>query len=141
MPHARRQARVLAMQALCQWEVQQSVDPVDLDEFLLAQVGVGGRIDYAGSLVRAFWSMGDDIDERISAAADRWELPRLSMVDRNVMRIAVTEMLLGEIPPPVAIDEAIEIGKEFGAADSPRFINGVLDKVRKGLPEPLRDKR
>jgi len=137
MPHTRRHARVLAMQALCQWDVQQNNDPTALTEFLLKQVGEGGRIDYAASLVTSYWASHDDVDRRLSAAADRWDLPRLSVVDRNVMRVAVVEMLVGEIPPPVAIDEAIEIGKAFGEADSPRFINGVLDKVRKDLLNPF----
>jgi len=141
MPHTRRHARVLALQALCHWEVQQDVGANELTEFLNAHVGEGGGIDYAASLVKAFWSMRDDVDGRIASSTDRWELPRLSMVDRNVLRVGVTEMLLGDVPPPVAIDEAIEIGKVYGSADSPRFINGVLDRVRKGLPDPLRDKR
>jgi len=141
MPHTRRHARVLAMQALCQWDVQQNADTESLREFLRAQVADGKGVDYAASLVTAYWSMREDVDGRITAAADRWELTRISMVDRNAMRVAVVEMLEGDVPPPVAIDEAIEIGKEYGGADSPRFINGVLDKVRQGLPDPLRDRR
>lgn len=140
MPTTRRHARALAMQALCQWDVQQDDTPDALAEFLLERVSAGKRIDYAASLVNTYWAQREDIDQRISTAALKWALSRISTVERNLMRVAVVEMLGGDVPPLVAIDEAIELGKEFGGAESPRFINGVLDKVLQELPEQLRDR-
>jgi len=76
----------------------------------------------------------DDIDRIIETYSDNWRVTRMSGVDRNVMRIAVYEMLSREdIPPKVSINEAIDIGKRFGADESGSFINGILDSVRKAL--------
>ena len=124
------------MQTLCQWDVQH-------DETGEASCAVANVLDaspqlaaLAAELTQAFWKDRAAIDARIVAVAQHWDLQRLSIVDRNVLRIAVTEMLSGEVPPKVALDEAIEIVKEFGGADSPRFVNGVLDAVyRKQLSE------
>jgi len=77
--------------------------------------------------------------------ADNWKMERMSCVDRNILRIAVYEMLLcPDIPPKVSINEAIEVGKKFGTEESGAFINGILDSVRlsieKGkfnLPSPV----
>ena len=86
---------------------------------------------YAGELVAAYHARRQGVDDRIAAAAEHWELPRMLSVDRNVMRVAVAEMILGETPMKVAIDEAIEIAREYGSEDSARFVNGVLDLVYK----------
>ena len=73
----------------------------------------------------------DDLDTKIQACADNWEISRMSCVDRNLLRLASHE-LLGkfETPVPVVIDEALEIAKKFSSADSSRFLNGILDKVK-----------
>lgn len=125
----RRSVRILAMQTLCQWEVQQdeSLDAANAVADLVA--ASGQAIATARELTQSYWSDRDGIDRRISAVAEKWDLQRLAVVDRNVLRIAVVEMLSGEVPPKVALDEAIEIAKEYGGADSPRFVNGVLDAV------------
>ena len=133
MPLRRRNARILAMQALCQWDVQHDDSREALDQFLDAYVGEEERKEYALGVVLCYWRHRETIDHRISSAADKWDLLRISMVERNVMRVAVAEMLGGEVPPRVAIDEAIEISKEYGGADSGRFINGVLDKILREL--------
>ena len=129
MPAERRQARILAMQALCQWDVQQDETPEALEDFLADQEGGEAATAYAASLVRGYWSQRDRVDDRIASAATRWDLSRLSPVERNVMRVALVELLGEEVPPKVALNEAIEIGREYGGKDSPRFINGVLDMV------------
>lgn len=133
MPTERRQARVLAMQALCQWDVQGDESPKVLDDFLTAREASASPRGYATELVTGFWSRREEIDGRIAGAAQRWDLARICPVERNIMRVAVVELLSGLVPPKVVLDEAIEIGREFGGADSPRFINGVLDEILKGL--------
>jgi N utilization substance protein B len=119
------------MQALCEWDVQHERSTPRLLE-LFAHLGAEqAAVGYAIELVERFWSQQRDVDQWISRCAEHWELPRISPVDRNVMRVAVIEGMAALVPPRVAMNEAIEIGKEFGGPDSPRFINGVLDAVWK----------
>jgi N utilization substance protein B len=129
----RRQARILAMQALCQWDVQRDESSAALDDFLVAQEAAEAAADYTRELVEAFWAQRQRVDDRIIAAAAKWDLARISPVERNVMRVTIVELLAGTVPPNAALDEAIEIGREYGGADSPRFINGVLDVVLRRL--------
>jgi len=76
------------------------------------------------------------IDRLITEAASNWRLVRIAVTDRNLMRIAIFEMLeMNDVPPQVAINEAVEIAKRFAGDDSPKFINGVLDAVRSSLVE------
>lgn len=76
------------------------------------------------------------IDQLIAEAASNWRLVRIAATDRNLLRIAIFEMLEeGAVPPQVAINEAVEIAKRFAGDDSPKFINGVLDAVRATLVE------
>ncbi len=128
----RREARILAMQALCQWEVHQDTSPNALAGFLSTvadELEADSAARYAAQLVRAYWAQSDDIDKLIAETAAHWDLPRMSPVDRNVMRIAVVEMQGQHAPPKVALNEAIEIGRVYGGAESPRFINGILGKI------------
>jgi len=142
MPKDRRQARILAMQALCQWEVQQDESPEALAEFLSAAVDCEASPDsiaYATDLVKGFWTHRQAIDELITSATKKWELSRISPVERNVMRVSICEMLEDKAPPKVALNEAIEIARDYGGADSPRFINGILDVILKRLQQEQKD--
>ncbi len=125
----RRAARVLAMQALCQWDVQKDQSAAALEDFLGHAEAEPVASSYARELISGFWNQKEGIDARLSAASPKWDLERMSSVERNVLRVAVVEMLGGAAPPRVALDEAIEIAKEYGGADSPRFVNGVLDHI------------
>lgn len=131
MPGDPRQARILAMQALCQWDVQGDEKPTALDNFLAAQGASKQVVARAGELVKGFWGRKQSVDDRITAAATNWDLSRISPVERNIMRVALVELLNAKTPPKVVLNEAIEIGREFGGENSPRFINGVLDVVFK----------
>jgi N utilization substance protein B len=73
------------------------------------------------------------IDERIAKYSDRWRIERMPAVDRNILRMAVFEMMQGQTPPAVVIDEAIELARKFSGEGSAPFINGVLDSIRKEL--------
>ena len=125
------------MQALCQWEVQGDASSEALAEFLAVQDSPPEAIAYATELVQAFWRKQGEIDQRSASASIKWDLARISPVERNVMRTAIVELLGGEIPAKVVLDEAIEIGREYGGEDSPRFINGVLDAVFQGIGAEL----
>jgi N utilization substance protein B len=80
----------------------------------------------------------EDIDRRLAEASDNWKVSRMGAVDRNVLRIGACELLTADpaAPPAVVIDEAIELARRFGTADSPAFVNGVLDKFRLQLETP-----
>jgi transcription antitermination factor NusB len=81
-----------------------------------------------------------EIDERIQRYCENYEFHRISAVDRNVLRLAIYEMLYrDDIPPVVSINEAIELAKTFGGAESGRFVNGILDRVKDDLKRPLRE--
>ncbi len=89
-------------------------------------------IDYTRSLLSGIERERDTIDRLIKDASEHWRLDRLTYVDINILRLGIYEMLYSEdVPPKVAIDEAIEIGKKYGAEDSREFINGVLDRILK----------
>ncbi len=98
---------------------------------------------FAEQLVNGVYQHRDELDEMIVAASENWRLERMSIIDRNVLRIALFEMLYRpEIPPKVSINEAIDLGKTFGSPDSGAFINGILDRllrevnrIREGSPD------
>lgn len=90
-------------------------------------------VDGAMTLLRAAFDDRTASDELLARHARRWELPRLAMVDRNILRLAVHELRLHQTPPKVVISEALRLAREFSTAESPRFVNGVLDAVAKEL--------
>ena len=94
---------------------------------------------FAESLLRGTLEALDRIDPLIESAADNWRLSRMAVIDRLVLRLAVYELLAAETPPAVVIDEAIELARTFSDEPSPRFVNGVLDAVRRGLDEDRRE--
>lgn len=130
MVHYRREARTLALQALCELDVQGSDSLEQLTEFLNEYSTDPAVILYAGQLVRQTHEHRQRYDELIAGVALHWDVERMPITDRNIMRMALCEMLDRDEPPAkVAIDEAIELAKIFGTADSPQFVNGVLDAV------------
>jgi N utilization substance protein B len=89
-----------------------------------------GLWEYAEALVNGFDSRRAEVDAAIESRSLNWRMYRMPVVDRNILRIAVYEMLFREdVPAKVSIDEAIELAKKFGAEESRAFINGILDRV------------
>ena len=79
------------------------------------------------------------IDERIAKYTDNWDLPRIAAVDRNILRLAMYEMLFrDDIPPVVSINEAVDIAKKFSTRESGAFVNGILDRLKTDLTRPSR---
>ncbi|MBW2683001.1 MAG: transcription antitermination factor NusB [Deltaproteobacteria bacterium] len=137
----RRKSREAALQFLYQNDFVRVADignDMELSENFnifcsLYQINKKAR-QYAFDLVKGILADMADIDEVISVAASHWRLVRIAPTDRNLLRIAVFEMTdMDDIPPQVAINEAVEIAKRFGGEESPRFINGVLDAVKSNL--------
>lgn len=126
----RRNARELALQALYQMEVTGDRSPRALDLFLSHFEGGGEAKDFARQLISGVMDNRERIDAIIAKSAENWKLERMAKVDLLILRMATYELLFcPDIPMNVSLDEAIEIGKRFGSADSPTFINGVLDQV------------
>jgi transcription antitermination protein NusB len=94
---------------------------------------------FAEPLIRGVLEKRADLDAYIQKFAKNWDLARMATVDRNVMRLAVYEMLFREdIPPVVSINEAVDIAKKFSTEESGRFVNGILDKIRGEILRPAR---
>jgi len=130
---SRREARELALQALYQLDVVGEGDPgmALFWSYFDAEREVQA---FARGLVEGVAAHRERIDALIAASAEHWRLPRLSRVDLSLLRLATFELLARpDIPPSVAIDEAIEIARRFGSEDSPAFVNGVLDHIAQVL--------
>lgn len=94
---------------------------------------------FADPLIRGTLERQDELDTHIKKYAKNWDLRRMAVVDRNVLRLAIYEMLYREdIPPVVSINEAVDIAKKFSTEDSGKFVNGILDKVKGDLMRPAR---
>ena len=94
---------------------------------------------FADPLIRGTLEHRDEVDEMIKKHAKNWELHRIAAVDRNILRLAIFEMLhRDDIPPIVSINEAVDIAKKFSTQDSGKFVNGILDKVKGELMRPAR---
>ena len=91
---------------------------------------------FADPLIRGTLEHRDESDSIIKKHARNWELHRIAAVDRNILRLAVYEMTHGGTPAPVTIDEALELARKFSNEESVQFVNGVLDAVRREMPEP-----
>ena len=128
----RRRARELALQALYQIEMNE----VDSEDIISSLSGIKGLdetpevIDFSRVLIEGVKGQQEKIDRIIEEHSEHWKLSRMSYIDRNILRIAVYELLfLEDIPDKVTINESIDIGKKYGTEDSGSFINGILDRV------------
>ena len=141
---SRRKGRILAFQALYSWDIHysQSGDrsiPEDLLDFSWVENDANEKLDdallsFSRLLIKGTTENINEIDRTIQDHLDNWEISRLNRVDLAVLRMsAYTLMYQGDMPPSIVIDEAVEISREYGTDDSYRFINGVLDGIRKSL--------
>ncbi len=95
--------------------------------------------EFAEPLIRGTLAHRDEIDAKIRQYALNWDLHRMAVVDRNVMRLAIYEMLYREdIPPVVSINEAVDIAKKYSTPESGKFVNGILDRIKNDLMRPAR---
>jgi N utilization substance protein B len=136
----RRDAREAAVQFLYQLDTNKPADVEKaLEEFWRQNDAKQNVRDFANDLLRGTLEKKTEIDAKITSLADNWDFARLAVVDRNILRLALYEMLFRtEIPPVVSINEAIEIAKKFSSAESGKFVNGLLDRVKKDLLRPAR---
>ncbi len=90
-------------------------------------------LDGAEALANGVLAEREPLDRLIEGAADNWRLDRIGVVERNILRLGIHELRLGETPPKVVIDEAIRLGQWFGGPKTPAFVNGILDRVAHSL--------
>ena len=131
----RRKAREYALQMLFQWDItHDAIDEIAATFFENQEEDSEAISDFARQLVKGTVEHVEQIDELIRRHAEHWRLDRMATVDRNLLRLAVQEFLYEkETPKTVVINEAIEIARRFSALESPQFINGVLDSIKKEL--------
>jgi len=138
----RREGREAAVQFLFQDDLNKT-DPAAvteaLEQFWTLRESSARTREFATELINGVLANRDAIDERIKRVTANYELHRIVPVDRNILRVAIYEMLYtSEVPPVVCINEAIEIAKRFGSEDSGRFVNGILDRLKEEVARPLR---
>ncbi|HPW55347.1 MAG: transcription antitermination factor NusB [Thermoanaerobaculaceae bacterium] len=132
----RRRGRELALQMLYQHELAGNNVETIVTSFEELQQAPAATREFAAVLVRGTIGRRDEIDARLAEQADNWRLDRMAAVDRNILRLAMYELLFApDTPPAVVIDEAVEIAKRFGSERSSQFVNGVLDGfLHRGQP-------
>jgi N utilization substance protein B len=127
----RRKARERALQFLFGLEFTNCAWEEAFDRFWSIEPARATVKQYARVLVRGVFEHRDALDHEISACLQNWAPERVGRVERNILRIALYEMRHeDDVPPAVAINEAIELAKEYGTDEAPRFINGVLDRLK-----------
>ena len=132
----RRRSRELAMQALFYVDMRQNHSKEMLDLYLQNFTPAKKLLPFFLELVNGVIREREQIDTMIERFSSNWKMSRMSCVDRNIMRIAIYEMLYRvDIPLKVSINEAIDVAKKFGTEESGAFINGILDSVRLVLEE------
>ena len=132
----RTKARQLALQILYQIDITHDNYSASLDDFWHNQTQeVDSTVkQFTLELVRGIHKYLDIIDHKIAEYAKNWELKRMAVVDRNILRQACFEILYRpDIPPKVAINEAIELAKRFSGIEAGKFVNGILDKIRQDI--------
>ena len=127
----RRRGREAALQLLYAIEITHAdVEEVLSSSWAHALTAARTR-DFTGALLQGVLASRDEIDALIREWSANWSLERIGLVERNILRVAIYELLfMPEIPPNVTINEAIEVAKRYGAEDAPAFVNGILDRVK-----------
>jgi len=135
---SRRRSRQRALQILYSWDSRRN--PVDeaINNYYdtLYSEERPERDPFVSELVHGTVAAIAAIDASITKHAEHWRMERMPAVDRNILRMAVWEMSRGGAPPPVAIDEALELARRYSTEESVQFINGVLDAVRREIEAP-----
>jgi N utilization substance protein B len=122
MPLSRRQARRQAIFLLYQWDLSGQ------------EIGsqYGGEIDpWSRRVADAVAARAPELDDRITAAAEGWTADRLGTVERSALRVAVHELQTGEVPPEVAINEAVAFAKRYASEEAGRLVNGILGRIQR----------
>ena len=125
----RSRARQVAFQVLYQDDLNPRSNPGASDELIEKRLRSDELIEFSRSLVSGVRDHCQEMDKLIEQVAENWSLKRMAATDRNVLRLGAYEILHTDTPDRVAIDEAVELAKRFGSAQSAQFVNGILDKL------------
>ena len=138
---SRRRSREMAIQVLYQVDMAQS-DLTEALRLFCEHFNAPESIrDFASDLARGAHEHREEVDTLIKRFSEHWRLERMPAVDRNILRLAIYELLYRpDIPAKVSINEAVDLGKKYGSEDSGSFINGILDRIRLYLEETGRRK-
>jgi transcription antitermination protein NusB len=129
----RHKSREFALQMLFEWDMtHQEPGRVEKQFWKSARASEPTR-KFANELFEGAIAEAGPIDDLVAKLAENWRLDRLAGVDRSILRLAIYELRIGTVPPKVAIDEALELAKKFSSAESPAFLNGILDAALKNL--------
>lgn len=130
----RRSSRELALKFLYQSELNEGNVDEQMGSFMERNSSKDEIDVFMKELVEAVIKHKKEIDEIVQKSSDNWVLDRMTVIDRNILRIGTCELLFNfSTPPKVAINEAVDIAKKYGNEDSPEFINGILDKIYKEI--------
>lgn len=128
----RRRAREIVLQLLYEADLNDSRDSDSMRRFIRSRLqGRRALTEFAWSLLDGTLRYRDAIDLRLGELATNWSLSRMAVVDRNVLRLGAYEIMFADTPGRVAVNEAILLAKRYGEVNSPRFVNGVLDRLMK----------
>ena len=125
----RSRARQVAFQVLYQDDLNPSSDPAEGDGLIERRLRLPEMVEFARQLVAGVRRHRAALDQTIGQTADNWSLDRMPATDRNVLRLGAYEILHSDTPDRVAVNEAIELAKRFGTAQSAAFVNGILDHL------------
>ena len=134
----RSKSRQVALQMLYQEDVNPGVEAATVRNMIAEQIGDEELRRFAWQLFTGVKEWRQQLDERIAATAENWTLSRMAPTDRNVLRMGAYELLYTDTPHRVVIDEAIELARKFGTAQSPQFVNGLLDRL---VPDDKRNQK
>lgn len=130
----RTQAREFALQILYQIDITRDSYDVSLNNFLAAnsEENINEQVkSFTGELVKGVADNLEVIDKKIAQYAANWQLQRMAVVDRNIMRLSSYELIFRQdIPPKVSINEAVELAKKYSGLEAAKFVNGILDKIK-----------
>ncbi len=129
----RTKARDYALKFLYQTDITKESSDKDIELFWHNQEELDFEVkEFADNLIKGALQNLIEIDKKIATYAANWQLKRMAVVDRNILRMATFELIyLKDIPPKVSINEAIDLAKKYGDTESWRFVNGILDKINK----------
>jgi N utilization substance protein B len=128
----RSRAREVAFQVLYQDDLNPGHNPGGSDQLIEQRLRADDLVSFARELVSGVRRNRAEVDAILEQTAAHWSLKRMAATDRNVLRLGAYELLHSDTPAKVAIDEAVELAKRFGSAQSAQFVNGILDKVMHG---------
>ena len=122
------------MQLLYQADLNPGGDPAVIESFLRGRLRSDDLVEFARSLVNGVRRNRGELDCQLEEIAENWSLPRMAAIDRNILRLGAYEILYTSVPGRAVINEAVELAKRFGSAQSSRFVNGILDRVLASHP-------